>query len=181
MSLLLMVGLAIANISVALQEPVLGITWQAAEHGLKVASVTPGGPAERAGIVPGMIVLSISASSQHQSLSSASITEEPSSLVSYAVYNRFFIEQTHLFNIISSAKVDLEVLGHGVISLNPAARSLFQLSFLFWFQIACSIIVWATSMAVINFQAKKYCRPYLYNHGTIVCGGDFFHCSLQWP
>ncbi len=190
-SLLLMVGWAIADISIALREPVLGITWHTAEHGLKVADVTPGGPAERAGMVPGMTVLSISTPNQHQSLSSTSITEEPSSLASYDAYNRFFAQQSRLFNIISSAEVQLEVAGHGIITLIPAARNIFQLSFLFWFQIACSFIVWIISMAVIIFRPKNIAaRIYIimgisfamitfstavYSGRELATPGDLFH------
>ena len=155
LSFLVLAACAIANISGGMQEPTLGITWQASEQGLSVAEVAPGGPAEQAGIRSGMTVLSISSAELHQPLSPTTLTEEPSSLVSYDVYNRFFKEQTTLFNIISSDKVQLEVAGNGMITVKPEPRSIAQLSILFWFQLACSFVVWATSMAVVIFRPEN--------------------------
>ena len=138
--LVLLAGLGVAALvlGLALSQPWLGVQLAPAERDAEgagrvvVETVAQGGPAARAGVAPGAVVVAVAG----LALEAGDLIEEPDMLVSFATFDRFMQRQDQLANAL---RVPLPVvigLSDGTEArLTPARwRPVSSLPAVFWVQ-----------------------------------------------
>ncbi len=137
LSATLVVLLALAvNIYMTLRVPWLGIEFAPAEHGLRVAGVNEAHPNHKT-VTPDTVFAGIRTSGDViVPLSDQTLIEEPDVLESYAAFNRFFEQQTALFQALKHPPVTAVTDSGGEIHLATLpARSPLSLGFPYWSQL----------------------------------------------
>lgn len=132
--------------------PWLGLRLQADGAAVRVASVVVGGPAQQAGVTPGMTVLELriprpaSASVQHTLAAEAGdLIEDPDALNSYAAWAQFYQRQGVLSQLLVSNKLELRLRGaHGedegwVALPSQPERPVRTLPLAFWYQLMVGV------------------------------------------
>ncbi len=130
--------LAAVPLMLALGQPWIGLSLQADDGGPPVVvAVAPGGPADRAGLVPGMRLAGIGGLVPE----AVDLTEEPDMLGTFAAYERFQARQQDLATAMrSSGGLEVQTDAGAVLRIVPdTVRPPLDLPLVFWVQVGVGL------------------------------------------